>query len=313
MDLSDGRVHPVLAPSRLLEDDTRCSTMQLIDGKRIAADLVETVAAEVAALERETGRAPALAVVLVGEDPASQVYVGRKIAASRKAGIRSVEYRLDADTSEEALIALIDGLNADSAINGILVQLPLPAQISAAAVLDRIDPSKDVDGFHPVNVGRLSVGSHELVPCTPLGCMLLLDTVIKDFRGLHAVVIGKSNIVGKPVALMLLERECTVSVTHIATRGLPDITRTADIVVVAAGSPGLLRGDWVKPGAVVIDVGINRITDADGRSRIVGDACFEEMGHVAAITPVPGGVGPMTVACLMANTIRAARSQHDGH
>jgi methylenetetrahydrofolate dehydrogenase (NADP+)/methenyltetrahydrofolate cyclohydrolase len=174
-------------------------------------------------------------------------------------------------------------------------------------VLDAIDPAKDVDGFHPVNVGRLSTGTKGLVPCTPLGCMRLLETVVDDFRGLHAVVIGKSNIVGKPVALLLLERECTVTVTHLLTRGLPEIVRGADLVVVAAGSPGLVRGDWVKPGAVVIDVGINRIVDADGRARIVGDAVRDEMGHARAVTPEPGGVGPMTIACLLANTVLAAR------
>ena len=204
------------------------------------------------------------------------------------------------------LIALVDELNRDPEVDGILVQLPLPQHVDAAAVLNRIDPGKDVDGFHPVNVGRLSIGTSGLVPCTPLGCMMLLDTVIDDFRGLKAVVIGKSNIVGKPVALLLLERECTVTVTHIATRGLPDIVRTADIVVAAAGSPGLVRGDWVKPGAVVIDVGINRVPGADGAPRIVGDVAMDEMGHAAAVTPVPGGVGPMTVACLMENSLRAA-------
>jgi methylenetetrahydrofolate dehydrogenase (NADP+)/methenyltetrahydrofolate cyclohydrolase len=188
----------------------------------------------------------------------------------------------------------------------VLVQLPLPPQIDAARVLDAIDPAKDVDGFHPVNVGRLSTGTGGLVPCTPLGCLMLLDSVIDAYRGLNAVVIGKSNIVGKPVALLLLERECTVTVTHIATRNLADIVRGADIVVAAAGSPRLVRGDWVKPGAVVIDVGITRVTDASGKARLVGDVAFDEIGHARAATPVPGGVGPMTIACLLSNTVRAA-------
>jgi methylenetetrahydrofolate dehydrogenase (NADP+)/methenyltetrahydrofolate cyclohydrolase len=221
-------------------------------------------------------------------------------------GIASTEHRLPADTTEPTLLALIDTLNDDPAVHGILVQLPLPGQIEAGRVLDRIAPGKDVDGFHPVNVGRLSTGTGGLVPCTPLGCMMLLDSVIDDYRGLAAVVIGKSNIVGKPVAMLLLERECTVTVTHIATRGLPDIVRTADIVVAAAGAPHLVRGDWVKPGAVVIDVGITRVTDEDGRTRLLGDVVFDELAHAHAATPVPGGVGPMTIACLLANTVRAA-------
>ncbi|QTH23303.1 bifunctional methylenetetrahydrofolate dehydrogenase/methenyltetrahydrofolate cyclohydrolase FolD [Rhizorhabdus wittichii] len=280
-----------------------------IDGKAIAAAIRAEVAAGVAALTAEGGAAPGLAVVLVGEDPASLVYVGRKIAQTRQAGIRSFEHRLPAGTGEADLLGLIERLNRDDEVHGILVQLPLPRHIRADRVLDAIDPLKDVDGFHPVNVGRLSIGTDGLVPCTPLGCMLLLETVIDDFRGLKAVVIGKSNIVGKPVAMLLLERECTVTVTHILTRNLPDIVRTADIVVVAAGSPGLVRGDWVRPGAVVIDVGINRIGEPGKDSRLVGDAAFDELGHAAAITPVPGGVGPMTVACLLRNTLVAARRQ----
>ncbi len=283
---------------------------EVIDGTALAATVIDEVAAGVGAFRAETGARPALAVVLVGDDAASQVYVRRKVAACGRAGIGSIEHRLDAATSEAALLELIDALNADPAIHGILVQLPLPSQIDASLVLDRIDPAKDVDGFHPVNVGRLSIGSETLVPCTPLGCMMLLDTVIDDYRGLKAVVIGKSNIVGKPVALLLLERECTVTVTHILTRNLPDIVRAADIVIVAAGSPGLVRGDWVKPGAVVVDVGINRVFDEAGKGRIVGDAVTAELDHARAVTPVPGGVGPMTIACLMANTLSAARTLH---
>lgn len=280
----------------------------MIDGKRLAAQLRESVAREARALETEAGVQPTLAVVLVGDDPASQIYVTHKLRASAEAGIASREHRLAADIVQAELLELIDALNADERVHGILVQLPLPKHVDGALVLDRIDPRKDVDGFHPVNVGRLSIGSGALIPCTPLGCMRLLDTVIDDFRGLKAVVIGKSNIVGKPVAVLLLERECTVTVTHVLTRNLPDIVRTADIVVVAAGSPGLVKGDWVKPGAVVIDVGISRITDHAGRTRIVGDVATDELGHAHAVTPVPGGVGPMTVACLLANTITAAKA-----
>jgi len=280
----------------------------IIDGKAIAAKLSEGVAADVRQFVAETGVVPTLAVVLVGENPASQIYVNRKLKQTRKVGMGSIEHRLPAETGEAELLSLIAALNADETVHGVLVQLPLPAQINAAKVLDAIDPAKDVDGFHPVNVGRLSSGTGGLIPCTPLGCMMLLDTVIDDFRGLKAVVIGKSNIVGKPVALLLLERECTVTVTHILTRNLPEIVRTADILVVAAGSPGLVRGDWVKPGAVVIDVGINRIVDADGKPRVVGDVVFSEMDHARAVTPVPGGVGPMTIACLLANTMKAARN-----
>lgn len=285
---------------------------QLIDGRAMAQTITERVAYEAADFLAATGTRPTLAVVLVGDDPASRVYVGRKLAASREAGITSREHRLSATTSQSALLDLIASLNTDADVHGILVQLPLPNGIDASKVLDRIDPAKDVDGFHPVNVGRLSTGSDGLVPCTPLGCMMLLESVIEDFRGLHCVVIGKSNIVGKPVALLLLERECTVTITHIATRDLPTIVRTADIVVVAAGSPGLVRGNWVKRGAVVIDVGINRIVEPDGRRHLVGDCVGGELDHAAALTPVPGGVGPMTVACLLSNTISAARAQRHG-
>ena len=280
--------------------------MHLIDGKSLAETIVARVRGETDALHRTSGRRPGLAVVLVGDDPASEIYIGRKVAAAKRAGIESITHRLSAATTFAELGGLIDVLNADPEVNGILIQLPLPRHIDAMAVLGRIDPGKDVDGFHPVNVGRLSIGTTGLVPCTPLGCMRLLETVIDDFRGMKAVVIGKSNIVGKPVALLLLERECTVTVTHLATQALADIVRSADIVVVAAGSPGLVRGYWVKPGAVVVDVGINRARSADGSSRIVGDAVTHELGHAAAVTPVPGGVGPMTVACLMENTLRAA-------
>ncbi|NWK96466.1 bifunctional methylenetetrahydrofolate dehydrogenase/methenyltetrahydrofolate cyclohydrolase [Sphingobium lactosutens] len=277
--------------------------VRIVQGDLIAREMENEVRAGVEALVGK-GVIVALAVVLVGDDPASDIYVRRKQRAAERVGIRSVEHRLDAATSEADLLILIERLNADPDIHGILVQLPLPPQIASDRVLGTIAPEKDVDGFHPVNVGRLSTGTGGLIPCTPLGCMMLLDRVVADFRGLKAVVIGKSNIVGKPVALLLLERECTVTVTHIHTRGLPDIVRSADIIVVAAGSPRLVRGDWVKPGAVLIDVGINR--DAGGR--IVGDAAADEMDHAAALTPVPGGVGPMTIACLLRNTLQAARA-----
>lgn len=277
----------------------------IIDGSSYARQIVARVATEAEAFTRASGTAPGLAVVLVGSDPASETYVRRKIAKCRQAGILSIEHRLPAQVDQATLLSLIADLNADEKVHGILVQLPLPTQIDADKVLDCISPAKDVDGFHPVNVGRLSAATPGLVPCTPLGCMRLLDTVISDFRGLHAVVIGKSNIVGKPVALMLLERECTVTVTHIYTVGLPAIARGADILVVAVGKPNLVRGDWVKPGAVVIDVGINRVPDGVG-TRIIGDVARAEVTQAAAITPVPGGVGPMTIACLLENTMRAA-------
>jgi methylenetetrahydrofolate dehydrogenase (NADP+) / methenyltetrahydrofolate cyclohydrolase len=284
---------------------------KIIDGRAIAAGILSEIAIEAQRFEQSWGQRPTLAVVLVGDDPASHIYVRNKVRASADAGILSQQHRLPADITEEQLVQLIDDLNADPKVHGILVQLPLPPQINASLILDRIDPAKDVDGFHPVNVGRLSIGKGALVPCTPLGCMRLLDTVIDDYRGLKAVVIGKSNIVGKPVAVLLLERECTVTVTHIHTRNLADIVRSADIIVAAAGSPGLVRGDWVRAGSVIIDVGINRIDGGDGNPRIVGDVVAREMEHARAVTPVPGGVGPMTVACLLSNTLTAAKALHD--
>lgn len=280
-----------------------------IDGRAIAARLDAATAAEVAAIVAREGVAPGLAVVLVGEDPASQVYVRRKIEACARVGIASSEHRLPDDTPQDALLTLIARLNADPRVHGILVQVPLPAHIDAGIVLGAIDPGKDVDGFHPVNVGRLSTGTGGLVPCTPLGVMMLLDSVLPDLRGLDAVVIGKSNIVGKPIAMLLLEREATVTVTHIETRGLADIVRKADVVIAAAGAPRLVRGFWIKEGAVVIDVGITRMVQEDGRTRLVGDVAFDEVQHARAVTPVPGGVGPMTIACLLANTVKAANQK----
>ena len=287
----------------------RPSAAERIDGRAIAARLDAETAANVAAIVARDGIAPGLAVVLVGEDPASQVYVAHKIEACARVGIASFEHRLPADTPQDALLTLIGRLNADPRVHGILVQVPLPTHIDSGIVLGAIDPGKDVDGFHPVNVGRLSTGTGGLVPCTPLGVMMLLDSVLPDLTGLDAVVIGKSNIVGKPIAMLLLEREATVTVTHIETRGLADIVRKADIVIAAAGAPRLVRGFWIKEGAVVIDVGITRVLRDDGRTRLVGDVAFDEVQHARAVTPVPGGVGPMTIACLLANTVKAANQK----
>ena len=287
----------------------RPSAAERIDGRAIAARLDAETAANVAAIVARDGIAPGLAVVLVGEDPASQVYVAHKIEACARVGIASFEHRLPADTPQDALLTLIARLNADPRVHGILVQVPLPTHIDSGIVLGAIDPGKDVDGFHPVNVGRLSTGTGGLVPCTPLGVMMLLDSVLPDLTGLDAVVIGKSNIVGKPIAMLLLEREATMTVTHIETRGLADIVRKADIVIAAAGAPRLVRGFWIKEGAVVIDVGITRVLQDDGRTRLVGDVAFDEVQHARAVTPVPGGVGPMTIACLLANTVKAANQK----
>ncbi|KEQ51344.1 bifunctional 5,10-methylenetetrahydrofolate dehydrogenase/5,10-methenyltetrahydrofolate cyclohydrolase [Sphingobium chlorophenolicum] len=281
----------------------------IISGTAAAEGLLADLTRDVARFSQVHGYAPTLVAVLVGDDPASHIYVRKKIEQCRKVGMESVEHRLPADCSEEDLLALIAALNADERVHGILVQLPLPAQIDSGKVLDTIDPRKDVDGFHPVNVGRLSTGTGGLVPCTPMGCMILLRSVLPDLKGKQAVVIGKSNIVGKPVAMLLLEQGCTVTVCGRHTRNLAEVCRDADIIVAAAGTPHLVKGYWVKAGAVVIDVGINRIALDDGRSRIVGDVASDEIGHAAAFTPVPGGVGPMTIACLLLNTFRAAEAQ----
>lgn len=285
----------------------------LIDGKAFAAGLVERVAAASARLEAAHGVKPGLAVVIVGEDPASQVYVRNKGETTQRAGMRSDTHRLPDTASQVDLLALIADLNADAGIHGILVQLPLPGHIDASTVLDAIDPDKDVDGFHVVNAGRLAVGLPGLVPCTPLGCLMLLRAELGDLSGLNAVIVGRSNIVGKPMAQLLLAESCTVTVAHSRTRDLPALCRTADILVAAVGRPEMVRGDWIKPGAVVIDVGINRVPSrdpvkaAEGKTRLVGDVDFAEAAEVAGrITPVPGGVGPMTIACLLANTYSAA-------
>jgi methylenetetrahydrofolate dehydrogenase (NADP+)/methenyltetrahydrofolate cyclohydrolase len=282
---------------------------RIIDGKAIGEALRRQVAAGVAALVRERGIAPGLAVVLVGEDPASQVYVRTKSKATSDAGMQSIEHRLPADTAEASLLGRIGELNRCRDVHGILVQLPLPKHIDARKVIEAIDPAKDVDGFHPVNVGRLASGSRALAPCTPSGCLILAKSVSADLAGLEAVVIGRSNIVGKPMAQLLLAESCTVTIAHSRTRDLPAVVRRADLVVAAVGRPEMVRGSWIKPGAIVIDVGIQRIAAAEGKSRLVGDVAFEEAVEVAgAITPVPGGVGPMTVACLLANTLEAAKA-----
>ncbi len=282
-------------------------TAAIIDGKAFAATVRETVATEVASFAKTAGRAPGLAVVLVGEDAASQVYVRAKGIATETAGMASFSHRLPAETGEDALLALVARLNADPAVDGILVQLPLPPQIDADRVIAAIDPDKDVDGFSAINVGRLAIGAPGFVPCTPLGCLMMIEDRLGDLAGLNAVVIGRSNIVGKPMAQLLLGRSCTVTIAHSRTRDLPAIVRRADIVVAAVGRAGFVRGDWIKPGATVIDVGINRIDAGDGRTRLVGDVAFDEAAEVAgAITPVPGGVGPMTIAVLMRNTLVAA-------
>lgn len=281
-----------------------------IDGRQIAEDVVAEVRQRAARLLAENGVQPGLAVVIVGEDPASQVYVASKSKKAKECGFKSVQHTLPAETGEAELLKLIDDLNADASIHGILVQLPLPGHIDAGRVIQAIAPEKDVDGFHFVNVGKLVTGEMEtaFVPCTPAGSMILIERVRgRDLSGLTAVVVGRSNIVGKPMASLLLGANCTVTIAHSRTKDLPAVCRTADILVAAVGRPEMIRGDWVKPGATVIDVGINRIATADGRTRLVGDVAYAEAEKVAgAITPVPGGVGPMTIALLMANTLVAA-------
>ncbi|MEA2873752.1 MAG: methylenetetrahydrofolate dehydrogenase / methenyltetrahydrofolate cyclohydrolase [Hyphomicrobiales bacterium] len=284
---------------------------RIIDGKAIATDLRARVAAEVERLRVAHGLEPGLAVVLVGENPASAVYVRNKGKQTQEAGMHSFEHRLLETASEADLLALVARLNADPAVQGILVQLPLPPQVDSQKVLNAIDPGKDVDGFHPVNAGRLATGLPALTPCTPLGCVMLAKTVHRSLAGMEAVILGRSNIVGKPLIQLLLNENATVTVAHSKTRDLPAVVRRADIVFAAVGKPEMVRGDWIKPGATVIDVGINRVASADGKSRIVGDVAFAEATQVAgAITPVPGGVGPMTIACLLVNTLRAACAIH---
>jgi methylenetetrahydrofolate dehydrogenase (NADP+)/methenyltetrahydrofolate cyclohydrolase len=276
----------------------------IIDGKALA----ETIRARVAEEARKLGVKPGLAAVLVGENPASEVYVRNKVKQTEEAGLASFEHRLPADTPEAELLKLVQILNADPKVHGILVQLPLPDHIDPDLVIRTIDPAKDVDGFHPINAGRLAVGQDSLVPCTPQGCVLLAKSVHPDLTGMDAVVLGRSNIVGKPVAQLLIQESATVTVAHSKTRDLSDVCARADLLVVAIGRPEMVKRHWIKPGATVIDVGINRVPGEGGKSRLVGDVAFAEAKEVAgAITPVPGGVGPMTIACLLANTLKAAK------
>lgn len=283
---------------------------QIIDGKAIAADVRKEVAADVKALKETHGFTPGLAVVLVGEDPASKVYVKNKAAQTVECGMESFEYKLPAETSEQEILALVEKLNASPEVNGILVQLPLPKHVNAERVLNSIHPDKDVDGFHPTNVGRLWIGERALVPCTPTGSAILAKRAVADLTGMNAVIIGRSNIVGKPMAALLLRESCTVTIAHSRTKDLPGVVRQADLVIAAVGRPEMVKADWIKPGAVVIDVGINRVPSDNGKTKLVGDVAYVECAEVAgAITPVPGGVGPMTIACLLQNTVVAAKIQ----
>ena len=282
-------------------------TAKIIDGKAIAQELRGNIANAAAELTKDHGIVPGLAVVLVGADPASEVYVRSKSKAVTDAGMRSFDHKLPADTSQDDLLALIKQLNDDKSVHGILVQLPLPSQIDSTLVLNSIDPNKDVDGFHPVNAGRLATGQRALVPCTPFGCVILAKKMHSSLSGLNAVVIGRSNIVGKPLAQLLLAENCTVTVAHSKTKDLPGVCREADLLFAAVGRPEMVKGDWIKPGATVIDVGINRVPGEAGKTRLVGDVDYKEALAVAgAVTPVPGGVGPMTIACVILNTLRAA-------
>lgn len=279
-----------------------------IDGKAMAEVVRSEVTVGVAALKERAQITPGLAVVLVGEDPASQVYVRNKVKQTEACGMRSFHHVLDRDTSRETLLTLIQRLNADPAVHGILVQLPLPSHLDATDVIQAIDPAKDVDGFHTRNVGELWTGGSSFVPCTPLGCLRLLKSVEPNIAGKHAVVIGRSNIVGRPMAALLLNESATVTMAHSKTTDLPALCRQADILVAAVGRPEMVKSDWIKPGAIVLDVGINRVATEDGKGRLVGDVDFADVSTIAgAVTPVPGGPGPMTIACLLANTLEAAR------
>ncbi|MEM6499571.1 MAG: bifunctional methylenetetrahydrofolate dehydrogenase/methenyltetrahydrofolate cyclohydrolase FolD [Pseudomonadota bacterium] len=285
------------------------SSAQIIDGKEFALNLRARIGTETSKLKQDHGVTPGLAVVLVGEDPASQVYVKSKSKQAQEAGITAIDKKLPATASEVELLEIVNKLNNDPAVHGILVQLPLPDQIDSDKVLRAISPEKDVDGFHPVNVGLLGSGQMDraFVPCTPLGCLLMLKHHLGNLSGKNAVVVGRSNIVGKPMAMLLLGENCTVTVAHSRTQDIEAVCREADILVAAVGRPEMVKGNWIKPGATVIDVGINRVPKDDGKSRLVGDVAFDEAKEVAgAITPVPGGVGPMTIACLLANTVRSA-------
>lgn len=282
---------------------------EILDGKALAREVRAQVAEGVAELKESHGITPGLAVVLVGEDPASSVYVRNKAKQTTAAGMVSFEHRLSADTSQEEVLTLVETLNAHPSVHGILVQLPLPEQIDDDAVIQAINPAKDVDGFHAINAGRLMIGHPALVPCTPVGCVMLAKKALGDLSGKHAVVVGRSNIVGKPVAQLLLQENCTVTICHSRTQDLPAVTSQGDILIAAVGRAEMVKGDWIKPGACVIDVGINRVEGEGSKSRLVGDVDFAEAVQVAgSITPVPGGVGPMTIACLLRNTLSAART-----
>jgi methylenetetrahydrofolate dehydrogenase (NADP+)/methenyltetrahydrofolate cyclohydrolase len=282
-------------------------TAKIIDGKAIAARLRARVANEVARIKRDRGLTPGLAVVLVGNDPASEVYVRSKHRETLAAGMASFEHKLPADVSQDELLALIGKLNRDDRVHGILVQLPLPKSLSSEAIINAIDPVKDVDGLHPHNAGRLAGGFAALAPCTPLGCIILTKSVHPSLEGMHAIVIGRSNLVGRPLLQLLLNENATVTIAHSRSRELPKLCAQADLVYAAVGKPEMVRGDWIKPGATVIDVGINRLPSGEGKTKLLGDVAFAEVSQVAnAITPVPGGVGQMTVACLLVNTLRAA-------
>ena len=284
---------------------------QIIDGKLFSRKLRDQVAEHVTALKKENNITPGLAVVLVGEDPASQVYVRSKGKQTIEAGMNSYEHKLSADTSESDLLELVNRLNEDKDVHGILVQLPLPEHINEDAVINAIDPVKDVDGFHISNVGLLATGQKSMVPCTPLGCLLMLKEFHGSLAGMDAVIIGRSNIVGKPMAQLLLNESCTVSITHSKTKNLEKVVGRADIIIAAVGRPEMVKGDWIKPGATLIDVGINRVEENDGGKRLVGDAEFSSCSKIAgALTPVPGGVGPMTIACLLVNTLVACCRKH---
>lgn len=286
------------------------SGASIIDGKAVAAKVRADLKGKVEVLKSEHGFTPGLAVVLVGEDPASQVYVRNKGQQTKEVGMNSIEHKLPAETSEAELLTLVDSLNKDPAINGILVQLPLPEHVNAEKVLNSIDPDKDVDGFHPVNVGRLWIGERALVPCTPTGSLILAKSVQESLSGMDAVIIGRSNIVGKPMAALLLRENCTVTVAHSRTRDVQSVVKRADLVVAAVGIAEFVKGNWIKPGAIVIDVGINRVEVPGGKAKLKGDVAYDEAAAVAsAITPVPGGVGPMTIACLLKNTLQAAQMQ----
>src|SRR4051812_26989372 len=286
-------------------------TARIIDGKAIAAELRARVADEVARVQREDALTPGLAVVLVGNDPASQVYVRSKHKQTQAAGMASFEHVLPADVAQGELLALVARLNRDPAVHGILVQLPLPKSIHTETIINALDPAKDVDGLHPNNAGRLAAGLHALSPCTPLGCIILTKRVHSSLEGLNAVVIGRSNLVGRPLVQLLLNENATVTIAHSRSRDLAQLCARADLVYAAVGKPEMVRGDWIKPGATVIDVGINRRAGPDGKTRLVGDVAFKEVAEVAgAVTPVPGGVGQMTVACLLVNTLRAACGIH---